>query len=253
MGKNLFWVLIIFGILTTFHPAYAQEPPGIEDTVVVITNPVPGATISGQVVVIGSAGHLSSFAYYELEFDNLLDPNEFWIPIGSGRVAQQVTEGTLGIWDTVGTGISDGQYQIRLRVFLNDAEGSSVEAIVTNLNLINSPPTALPTVPAEEAGETPQATLGPSPTSAIEQPPTNEPLPTIETRSNGNDTITTVGDSSGGSSSLTFGHIQSAFCTGSIIAAIFFSIFAGYLWLRARFRPTVRQIMWQIRNELDNE
>lgn len=242
------YVLLLCSLLLLTLPALAQEPPGVQDTIVVITSPVPFQTISGQVVISGSAGHPSAFVGYELEYDNLTDPTEIWLPIGS-RVTQQVTEGTLGIWDTVGLGISDGLYQIRLRVFLNLPDIAPVELIVSNLTLINTAPTPLPTIDTSDTFTPP--TPGPSPTSPIEQPPTNTPRPTIESRIQTDNNSRSA--TSTNSTTLNFGRLQGAFCFGSTLAFGFFALLLGYLWLRARLRPVTRQLMWQIRSELDQE
>lgn len=243
------YVLLLSSLLLFALPAYAQEPPGVQDTIAVVTSPVPFQTISGQVVISGSAGHPSAFVGYELEYDNLTDPTEIWLPIGS-RVTQQVTEGTLGIWDSVGLGISDGPYQIRLRVFLSIPDTAPVEFVVTNLTLINTAPTPLPTIDTSDNIIPP--TPGPSPTSPIEQPPTNTPRPTIESRIQPDNNRPSA-TSTSSSTSLNFGRLQGAFCFGSTLAFGFFAVLLGYLWVRARLRPVTRQIVWQIRNELDQE
>jgi hypothetical protein len=68
-------------------------------------------------------------------------------------------------------------------------------------------------------------------------------------------TTTDTNSSDGGDSSfsINFGQLQSSFCTGVYIALIGFALFAGYLWLRARLRPTARQMWWQIRSEFDRD
>ncbi|NDJ86555.1 MAG: hypothetical protein GYB66_11760 [Chloroflexi bacterium] len=248
---------IALWILVLPVPANAQDPPNPEDAIAIITSPLPGATISGEVVITGSAGHPDGFAYYELEFDNQDDPNEVWLPIGE-RVAQQITNGTLGIWNTVGRGIADGTYQIRLRVFLNNPESPPIEIVVTDLQLINNPPTPVPTSPPQpELGSSPGPEAGPSPTSLIVLPPTNTPLPTLGVRNgnNGDGAIATgtAGDSEDNGDGLSFSQIQNAFCGGSVLAIVFFLGFGGYLLARARLRPRIRQIMWQIRNDFDND
>ncbi|PJF45029.1 MAG: hypothetical protein CUN55_01020 [Phototrophicales bacterium] len=228
--------------------AYAQEPPNVADTIAVITSPVTGGVISGQVIIRGSAAHPTAFAYYELEYANLASPSPIWLPI-TGQIRQQApTDEILGVWDTVGDGVSDGLYQIRLRVFLTDPNIEPVEVIVTNLQLINSAPTPLPTI--DESLNPPAPTPGPSPTSPIELPPTNTPRPTIAVIAN--EPAQPSVSSTDTSSSIDFGRLQSAFCTGSILALFFFGILFAYLSIRSRLRPITRQLMWQMR-DFDDE
>ncbi|MCP4249683.1 MAG: hypothetical protein GY778_21795, partial [bacterium] len=159
-----------------------------------------------------------------MEFDNLQGPGEIWLPIGQ-RVSQQRTGESLGIWDTVAGGIADGLYQIRLRVFLNDEELLPVEFVVSGLQLVNTAPTPLPTVPADDVTEGPPPTAGPSPTSLIIQPPTNTPRPTIETLGSGSEGGGPVASGAeSGSTEVNFGRLQSAFCAGSVIALVFFAL-----------------------------
>jgi hypothetical protein len=251
--KILIGTLLAVLLPATLNSLLAQEPPGREATIAVITSPVPDSTISGQVVIMGSAGHPALFAYYELEYKNLLEPNDIWLPVGA-RISQQKTNEILGIWDTVGTGVADGTYLIRLRVFLNSPDEPPVEFIVNNLQLINTTPTPLPNIPPTSQVTLLPATPGPSPTSLIDQPPTTTPRPTIETLGNTSDNSQSPGfNSSQGETTLNFGRIRSAFCTGSILALIFFGLLGSYVWLRARFRPVARQVMWQIRNEFEDD
>jgi hypothetical protein len=242
------WVMlmgIILFCVGTPQPVAAQ---GREETIAIITSPVEGSTVSGQVIITGSASHPTVFIGYEVEFDNMADANEIWLPIGT-RVSQQVTDLPLQIWDTVANNVSDGVYQIRLRVFLNLPDEPPVEYVVRNVTVLNSVPTGLPTPmpPPATATEGP-----PAPTAPIEQPPTNEPRPTVDTLIDPNSNSGS-GTSSTSDTSLNFDRIQGAFCSGALIAGVFFALFGGYLVLRARFRLVARQIMWQIRSEMDDD
>ncbi|MBZ0316012.1 MAG: hypothetical protein K8L91_06305 [Anaerolineae bacterium] len=237
-------VLLLLLIAMSITPSSALAQ-GREAAIAIITSPAEGATVSGQVVITGSASHPSVFVGYEVEFDNMADANEIWLPIGT-RVSQPITEGTLQIWDTVANNVADGVYQIRLRVFLNLPDEPPVEFVVRNVTVLNSVPTPLPTPLPPPA----TSTAGPpAPTAPIQQPPTNTPRPTVETLID----TSNQSSSSGGESSLNFDRLQGAFCNGVIIAGVFFAFFAGYLALRARLRPMARQIMWQIRSEMDDD
>lgn len=247
---SIFKVLLVVALCGVWRPILAlAQDPSRADTIAVITAPVPDMTISGQVVIMGSAGHPSAFAYYELEYKNLLSSGDIWLPIGQ-RVSQQKTNEILGIWDTVGASVSDGNYQIRLRVFLTLPDEAPVEFIVGTLQLINTAPTPLP---APETLESVAPTAGPSPTSAIEQPPTSTPRPTLESLAQNPDNNQSASSASTNrQSSLNLGRLQSAFCTGSLLAMIFFAVIGAYLAVRARFRPVARQLMWQIRSDYDD-
>lgn len=244
--------LLVGGIVDT-AATYAQEPPNAADTIAIITNPSNGGVISGDVIIRGSAAHPSAFAYYELEYANLANPDPIWLPI-TGPISQQApTDEILGIWSTVGDGVSDGIYQIRLRVFLTDPDIPPVEVVVTNLQLINNAPTPLPTV--DEGANPPLPTTGPAPTSAIELPPTSTPRPTIEVLGANNlpQPPALGNDTDEGGSSIDFGRLQNAFCTGGVVTLLFFGVLFFYLSVRARLRPITRQLMWQMRDNFDDE
>lgn len=236
--------LMVFLWLSPIVRIYAQDG-GRDQTIIEITAPVDGAVISGQVVITGSAGHPTQFAGYELEFDNLLDPNEVWLPIAP-RISTPVTNGTLGIWDTVERQVADGSYRIRLRIFLLDPNEPPVEFIVNNVQLVNTLPTPLPTIQPQPP--TPTFFFGPTPTSLVAQPPTLEPRPTFERPV---DVVET--DRQDETISVNFDSLTGAFCNGMIVAFIFFAIIGGYLFTRARLRPVARQTLWQMRHESDEE
>jgi hypothetical protein len=243
--RKLLLIVLMSAIIYGVQSIDAQDPQ--DETIAVIDSPTEGEQVSGQVSISGSAGHPSLFVGYELEFDNLADTSTIWIPIGT-RVTQQVSNGLLGVWDTVGSRVADGQYQLRLSVFLTDSE-EPVTFIVSNIKVINTAPTSLPTFAAGDDSPTiAPATEG---APAIIQPPTRTPNPTTESLvvavDDGNDNV------SRGEVSLNLGGLQSAFCLGVYIAIAFFTALGGYVWLRNRIRPTARQFMWQIRNEFDQD
>lgn len=250
---------IVFGFVlsaeTMTIPAVAQQPPDRADTIAVITSPVEGAVISGAVEIRGSAAHPSAFSYFQLEYANLSNPTPIWIQI-TPQIQQQATaDELLGVWETVNLGIADGLYQIRLRVVLNDPTIEPVTVIVSELQLINTQPTPIPTFSGGDAlvQETPNDA------PVIEQPPTRTPRPATPAASNDNPSaadnalVAAPANDGNGGSSINLGRLQSAFCTGTIISLLLFGILLGYIALRARLRPVTRQIMWQIRNEMDDD
>lgn len=148
-----------------FVPAFNFQAPGYAD----LTQPPQGGALVGLVTIEGSAAH-PSFNSYDLMF--ALDPNptDTWFPI-SENVQTSVSRGRLGIWDT--TGVTDGTYQLRLRVWLQN--GTSFEVINTGLRIRNvlSIETATPAPVAEIAVPTPllpTSTPRPTPLPFIGEP-----------------------------------------------------------------------------------
>ena len=159
MPSRLRFIILISTILVPIvAPSSAlAQAPGYAD----ITHPQQGEAIFGLVTIEGSAAH-PSFVYYELSFAFQPNPSDTWFPIMQ-PIQTPVTDGRLGIWDT--TGITDGNYQLRLMVWLEN--GNSLEAIVSDLRIRNTTPTETP------AATKPAARLSPSPVV-----PTDTPLPT---------------------------------------------------------------------------
>lgn len=120
-------------------PAFAQASG--------ITSPAFGDTLSGIVLVEGTANH-PNFLRYELAFLAESSPNRDWIVFAEG--GQSILNGTLAIWDTtVGRNIGaavfpDGRYQLRLRVVRQDYNYD--EYFVTNLTISNDQATPTPTL-----------------------------------------------------------------------------------------------------------
>lgn len=243
--------MLLAGLWILFDSAYfalAQDPR--DDTIAIISGPAQSEVVTGQVEISGSASHPSLYAGYELEFDSLTDTGEIWIPIGQ-RITQPVTNGILGVWDTVTLRVPDGTYQIRLSVFLSDGS-PAVEFVVRDIQVLNTAPTALPTLPPDIPTPTPLIidTGGPTSTPLIIQPATSTPRATIAPLA-GQESSNTSDD--GRELTVNFSSIQSAFCSGSLIAFVFFGILGGYMLVRVRLRPILRQMWWQIRNEFDQD
>ncbi len=143
--------------LTGFGRASAQAPGFAQ-----ITSPGGGEAVRGLVTIEGFAAH-PRFEHYELAFAYPEDPTDTWFAIGEPS-RQPVEAGPLGLWDT--SGITDGNYHLRLRVFLDN--GTALEHIVDGLRIRNYTQIETPTAAAVVA---PQGT----PTAA---PPTATPRPT---------------------------------------------------------------------------
>ena len=240
-------VLTLFGVLGSIRPSLAQAqsptvtvPVGTADNSVVLSTPTSGQVLFGTIRIMGTVNNAQMQAY-RLEFLAAADARAQWQVIAS-QVTQQVTNGTLGQWDT--TKVADGTYQIRLRVTMRN--NTVIDAYARGLQVSNQQPTALPTVPPPPTA-TNLPTLGPSPTALIQQPPTatiaviapstaaiTNPAPTTVPLITNADNI--VNDTSGQSVSLSFGAIQSALCSGALLAALAFALGGTYVFVRGRLR-----------------
>jgi hypothetical protein len=193
-----------------------------------------------------------------LEYNDLGDPNAPWLLV-QPRVQQQVKNSVLGTWNT--NLVPDGTYRLRLRVFLQD--GQVGEFVVSDLKVVNSVPTPVPT-PASGlvTGATPQApTPGPSPTSPIVQPPSSNPSSGEVALPPGADDESGTGESgpvnlaptTRNTARINISRVRSAFCTGVYLTLGIFGVMLGYVLVRARLRPFTRRLMWQIQDDVDND
>lgn len=123
----------------TVQPAAATPYPYN----VQITYPVDGSQIAGYVPIYGSASH-PRFVQYALEWGPDPNPNNLWYPFTAQPQMGVVLNGTLGAWNT--TSVNDGNYQIRVHVWLND--GTDATDLVTGIRVSNTKPTAVPTATA---------------------------------------------------------------------------------------------------------
>ena len=167
--KRVSFVLLLFLVILP-HPVHAQEGAQL-----VISSPLEGQIVQGLVTVSGTVAVLG-YADYELSFAYQDDSTQTWFSLASSSLP--VFEGELGTWDT--TTLTDGDYTLRLRVFLLD--GSEQEVLVTGLRVRNY--TAVPT-----STFTPTATpvvrfavptaqlIAPAPATAVPSLPTPTPLP----------------------------------------------------------------------------
>ena len=165
-------MLIILLLVCIFLPHQVQAQ---EETQFLISSPVEGQIVQGLVVVSGSVAVLG-FANYELSFAYQDDSTQTWFVLASSSLP--VFEGDLGSWDT--TTLTDGDYILRLRVFLLD--GSLQETIVSGLRVRNytAVPTSTftPTATAIVQFVVPTAQLiAPAPATATLSLPTPTPLP----------------------------------------------------------------------------
>ena len=198
--RTLF-VLFILG-RPAAAPAAFQVPGSAE-----ITRPTSGQTVSGLVTVEGTADH-PEFVRYDLAFAYANDPTPTWFIIAEA-VGTPVHAGRLGIWDT--TGITEGEYDVRLRVWTSAAE--PLVAHVRDLRVSRFTPTST-------------ATASPSPTM-----PT--PLPTATL---GAAPVTPVPTASAAPAARRVGGADRAFIIGAGAGASALGALAGYGWIRGRLR-----------------
>ena len=173
-----------------------------------LSSPQAGQILRGRVEIVGNLD-VPNFSTAELEFKYASDSAGNWFSIQS--FTQPIKDGTLAVWDT--TLLTDGRYNLRLRVFLLD--GSYQDVHVSNLEIGNDVP--LPT-------GTPTMTVTPS---ATIPPPTSTPLP---------DTFTNVFPSptplTENPAAVTTSSIYSTLGRGALTALGLFILFSLLLRLR---------------------
>ncbi|MBM3151916.1 MAG: hypothetical protein FJZ96_06905 [Chloroflexi bacterium] len=139
------------------QPVLAQQSPPH------VTYPEPGQALQGTVMITGSS-EMAGFISAEVSFAYPADPTDTWFTVSSH--AAPVAGGTLAAWDT--SQITDGEYVLRLRVFL--ADGTMVDYLVTGLLVrnytpIDTPtPSPIPPHPTERPTSTPTGAPAPTPT-----------------------------------------------------------------------------------------
>lgn len=140
-------LLLCLGMLWPAEPLYAQSG---------ITAPAPGASVSGDVVIMGTAV-IDPFQKYELHYK--LEPSGDDAYIYFAGATTPVSSGQLGVWQA--GGLPAGTYSLRLRVVKVD--GNYAEYYTGNINVNQGASAATTAEPS------------PSPTSLT---PTPTPIPT---------------------------------------------------------------------------
>lgn len=149
----------LFALLILYLPSsrsYAQAPGFAE-----ILEPHGGEAIQSVYTIRGSASH-PSFTAYQLSFAYAQDPTGTWFQLGE-RQENPIIDDGLALWDT--SGLSDGEYRLRLEVFLENE--TSIVAIVEGVRIRN-----------QSAIETPTPGLVTARVTATQIPPTKTPRPT---------------------------------------------------------------------------
>jgi hypothetical protein len=166
---------------------------------VVITAPLPGQALQGDIMISGNTA-LEGFAASEISFGYTGDSTGTWFLIQYSTLP--VADGLLTHWDT--TTITDGNYTLRLMLYISD--GSQITLIVPGLRVRNYTPvetdTPTPLPPSPTSG--PGTPLPPSPTPSVTPIPSATPLPATPTPLPTNpaiisqvDVLTTIGEGAG--------------------------------------------------------
>lgn len=152
-----------------------------------IVSPVSGQAVQGTVPIDGSSS-APGFVSSELAFAYAGDTTDTWFLIDEADEPER--DGVLAQWDT--GAITDGDYDLRLRVFLED--GSHLDAIVRGLRVRNYSPietdTPTPVTPTltQIPGETPVPTV-----TLTQVLPSPTPLPPNPAEVSGPDILQSLG------------------------------------------------------------
>jgi hypothetical protein len=136
-----------------------QAEPLTQERVVQITSPERNAEVRGLVPIMGSAS-VPAFQFYKIEYGIGPNPSQ-WAIVGTMH-DQPVINRQLEVWDT--TLIPDGVYSLKLQAVKQD--GNYEEFLVPQVVVVNSRPTATPTLAEATATPTPLATVTPMATAA---------------------------------------------------------------------------------------
>ena len=238
-------LLLLIGSLWSAAPIIAQAG---------ITAPAPGSSVSGDVVIMGTAV-IDPFQKYELHYK--LEPSGDDAYIYFAGATTPVQNGQLGVWQA--SGLPAGTYSLRLRVVKID--GNYAEYFSSNISVNQGAQEPTPTPTSSEATPTPIPTAtftpAPQPTVAVGQvnqpaldnPPTPtftpEAVAVVPNTSEGSDAqaeATTLGavtnadgESTGGSltrelgEALSLTRLRGQFFNGMrISAALFIGVIALY-------------------------
>jgi hypothetical protein len=126
------FLLTLFLLALIFAPvqlAWAQTP----QPPVAITAPGTGAALQGVVTVQGTSA-VDGFQEADISFAYADNPTHIWFPLA--HLDKPSGAGALASWDT--TTITDGDYVLRLRVFLADGTVQTVQ--VNGLRVRNYTP-----------------------------------------------------------------------------------------------------------------
>lgn len=184
----------------------------IQDSPAGISSPQTGDELRGQVEIAGNMT-VPNFASAELAFKyTASDSADNWFAIQT--FPQPVAGPALAVWDT--TTLTDGDYNLRLRIFLLD--GTFQDVIISDLKIRNDTPEPTQFVPTETAlpqfsAATSLPALNQPTSTAIITFPSSTPLPANP-------------------ASVTTTSIYSTFARGALIVLVLFIFFSLILRLR---------------------
>lgn len=183
----------------------------IQDSPAGISAPQSGDVIRGQVEIAGNMT-VPNFSSAALEFKYASDSADNWFTIQT--FPQPVADSALAVWDT--TTLTDGDYDLRLRIFLID--GTFQDVTISDLKIRNDTPEPTEIVLTETPlpqfnAATPFPALSQLTSTAIITFPSSTPLPANP-------------------ASVTTTSIYSTFSRGALIVLILFIFFSLILRLR---------------------
>ena len=260
--SRVIWVLKVLSVamvllcLTVRPLQHGAAAPLTQDVALVITSPLEGATLSGQVAIQGTATRPNFVSYGVLYAPGAtVTGATSWQqnnPI-AWNVQSMVVSGVLGTWDT--TQVPNGQYVLALVMF--EAGNDTPMAYFVNSLVVNNEeatptptPESSPTPEAEEpAGPLdPTQEPGPPPPAAtIVQPATATPRPTATLSPDGTGGPTGADDENDGGGGLfapgffSMDAIKEAATLGVQLAFLIYAIGALYVLTKAVIRYYLRQ------------
>lgn len=183
----------------------------MQDSPASISSPKTGEELRGQVQIAGNMT-VPNFSSAELAFAYASNSPDTWFVIQT--FPQPAVDSALAVWDT--TTLTDGDYNLRLRIFLID--GTFQEVIVSDLRIRNDAP--LPTEVVLTETSLPQFSVATSLPALIKPPataavvyPSATPLPVNP-------------------ASVTTSSIYFTFGRGALIVLALFIFFSLFLRLR---------------------
>lgn len=151
-------IAVLFILISALAP-FALNPLAVQAQSG-ITSPTSGTTVSGDVIITGTAVH-PAFQRYELYYKLEPSSNDAYIYFDGGSAP--VTNGPLGIWRTAS--LQAGVYTIRLRVVKNDSNYDEVflDNVLIGQAAAEVTPTPTPTSGEPTPTPIPTATFTPAP------------------------------------------------------------------------------------------
>lgn len=161
---------------------------------VVLTYPLPGQALQGDILITGTTP-VEGLSAYEVYFGYAQNPTDTWFLLQ--HATQPGENGLLAHWDT--STITDGDYSLRLVLYWNDSSQTTLTVPGLRVRNYSAIETDTPTPPPPSDTPPPGTPLPPSATptstpipSATPVPPTPTPLPTNPAIVSQEDVLTTI-------------------------------------------------------------